>query len=286
MDMTEWLIHFTRPREGRSARENLVSIAREGVLRPSWSERSGRRTIYGPRPCVCFTEQPLWAFVEYVRIRGGNSLSGYGVCVHKRDVFADGGRPVIYGGDWLFELPETVPEYAPGQRTLEGIAPDEQYRYVAFNPNADKGPIDWSHEREWRWPTGANEPPPASVLPNAVGTFRLAGSHVAGSGGMSSGRTHLLVERDADIPWLQKELAPTAAIGSPTDWRHDVRWRTKLAATVGIFSLETVDRMLKAQTPLSGLYARLETWPRANPVAVAGGIAVGVPFRSANELLG
>ena len=28
---------------------------------------------------------------------------------------------------------------------------DEQYRYVAFAPTRKPYPMDWSHEREWRW---------------------------------------------------------------------------------------------------------------------------------------
>ena len=75
MDMTQWLIHFTRGRDSVSPRNTLLSIARDGAIRPSWSERSSRRTIYGPRPCVCFTEQPLSGFAEYARLCPGVAVN-------------------------------------------------------------------------------------------------------------------------------------------------------------------------------------------------------------------
>lgn len=149
-DLTSWLIHFTRDISSRNmAFENLKSIITSGSILPSWSMRSGKRTIYGPHPAVCFTEQPLWAFCQYVRQRNDPSrISGYGLLVSKHDVIANGGLPVIYGIDDHTEQSSNSKE-----RLLDaGSLPlNEQYRYVAFNPNRGTIPVDWSHEREWRW---------------------------------------------------------------------------------------------------------------------------------------
>ncbi len=270
MDMTQWLIHFTRGRDSVSPRNTLLSIARDGAIRPSWSERSSRRTIYGPRPCVCFTEQPLSGFAEYARLRRDGLVSGYGVLVHKSDVFADGGRPVIYGGE-ASEISKGESAFVAGQRTLSVLPASEQYRYVAFNPNAPGGPIDWTHEREWRWPQGARTPDPDSLIAAESGAFLLAGSGVASGDGMSRGRSHLLVERDADIEWMQAQLSSNGGAKPTSDLSHHLKWRYKLASSVGLFSLETVGRELKARGPTSESYGRLETWPRDLSVALAAG---------------
>ena len=54
-------------------------------------------TIYGPRAAVCFTEMPLFALEQYAEQRGKDSVEKYAVGVLKRELFAAGWRPVIYG---------------------------------------------------------------------------------------------------------------------------------------------------------------------------------------------
>ena len=57
-----------------------------------------RPTIYGPLRAVCFTEQPLLEFAKYVQIRASDAeVTGYAVAVHREDLFAEGGMPVISG---------------------------------------------------------------------------------------------------------------------------------------------------------------------------------------------
>lgn len=130
----------------------LRHAIRQGRLWATWSYRGGERTIYGPRPAVCFTEMPIAAFVEASRARqaAGQAISSYALVFPKRPLFTVGARPVIYGLSspaWAYSDPHT------GERRFsEHVLPlREQYRHVAFDPSS--GRLDWTHEREWRWPS-------------------------------------------------------------------------------------------------------------------------------------
>jgi hypothetical protein len=172
-DLSHWLIHFTRrldlesddaPRGllpewsiGEVVEGTVLSpffllrrILRKRQILSSWSVRSGKRTIYGPHPAVCFSEMPLAAFLETSRARKarGENISNYALLVPKGQAFAAGTRPVIYG---ISQMANAT--FAPnGTRLLPAnvLPPLEQYRYVAFDPTKG-GWLDWSHEREWRW---------------------------------------------------------------------------------------------------------------------------------------
>lgn len=63
-------------------------------------------------------------------------------------MFNYGARPVIYGLDQHNNARCSQGRY--GERILDETALPliEQYRYVTYVP----GKIDWTHEREWRWP--------------------------------------------------------------------------------------------------------------------------------------
>ena len=132
----------------------LLKIITDGHIRASWAFRNGRPTIYGPRAAVCFTEMPLYALVEYAKQRRKDSVRTYAVGVLKRELFATGGRPAIYGlsGKHMERRPNGT-DYRGWPRYLApscGLAETEQFRYVAMSMDSQR-PIDWSHEREWRW---------------------------------------------------------------------------------------------------------------------------------------
>ena len=136
----------------------MRNAVRQGRLWATWSVRSNRRTIYGPDPAVCFTDMPIAAFVEagLARAARGEAMSPYGLILPKRAVFAEGARPVIYalsGGISVTNQPD-------GGRLIDAhqLPLGEQYRYVTYDPTAPR-PIDWTHEREWRWPL-RDAPPP------------------------------------------------------------------------------------------------------------------------------
>ena len=131
----------------------LRCAIRNRRLWATWAVRNGARTIYGSRPAVCFTEMPIAAFLETSRSREaqGQAISQYAILLPKVAMFRRGANPVIYGLDARdARLP---PGQGGGPRIMnDSLLPAmEQYRYVTFNPAATK-PIDWTHEREWRWP--------------------------------------------------------------------------------------------------------------------------------------
>jgi hypothetical protein len=173
-DLSDRLIHFFRsinpsdddtpvlPEDwGFASMENVEAplspfflmrnAVRLGRLWATWSVRRGQRTIYGPDPAVCFTEMPIAAFVEagLARATRGEAMSPYGLVFPKTAMFILGARPVIYG----LSCRVSTSIDGTGARMIAStqLPPCEQYRYVTYNPAASM-PIDWTHEREWRWP--------------------------------------------------------------------------------------------------------------------------------------
>lgn len=129
----------------------LLRIITDGHIRASWALRNGRPTVYGPRAAVCFTEMPLHGLVDYAKRRRETDVDCYAIGLLKAELFAAGGRPAIYGLTGPYK--DRTPDGYTWPRKLDescGIAGFEQYRYVAMATDADY-PIDWSHEREWRW---------------------------------------------------------------------------------------------------------------------------------------
>jgi hypothetical protein len=127
----------------------LRHAVRQGRLWATWSVRGGRRTIYGPRPAVCFTEMPIAAFIEASSIRAakGEKMGTCALVLPKRAAFLAGARPVIYALST-----DAWSSGTDGERSFADTAlpRQEQYRYIAYDPT--KKQLDWSHEREWRWP--------------------------------------------------------------------------------------------------------------------------------------
>ena len=137
-----------------NALQVLLKIITDGHIRATWAFRGNRPTIYGPRAAVCFTEMPLYALLEYAKQRKNDSVRNYAVGILKHELFTAGGRPVIYGlSGKHIEQGQKLPLNEGWPRRLAsscGIAESEQYRYIAMSSDPGR-PIDWSHEREWRW---------------------------------------------------------------------------------------------------------------------------------------
>jgi hypothetical protein len=94
---------------------------------------------------------PLYAFAKYVSSRRAPTRVGpYGIAVLREELAQAGARPVIYGlsGDYGRIEGDGRPVRLLGERVLPLV---EQYRFVAFDPARTPRPIDWTHEREWRW---------------------------------------------------------------------------------------------------------------------------------------
>ena len=136
-----------------SAFEVLLKIIDDGHIRSTWAFRRNRPTVYGPRAATCFTEMPLYALVDYAKVRQTDAVGLYAIGVLKKELFQAGGRPVIYGlsGKHVVSSRQSTDRGWPRKLAPScGIAETEQYRYVAMSQDPQR-PIDWSHEREWRW---------------------------------------------------------------------------------------------------------------------------------------
>ena len=152
-DITDWLIHWTRyqitPEPDRKFLpdlEVLKLILKCGYLYATFAPRTPRfagqvrNTIQGPNPAVCFTEQPLSAFIRLCKAL--SRYHWYGLAFDKRNIFSYGGRSVIYGD----------------QSLLARLRDEDQYLWVCYDPipsfttfnSQHEYPLDWSHEREWR----------------------------------------------------------------------------------------------------------------------------------------
>jgi hypothetical protein len=120
----------------------LMKILRDGYIRSGWSFRSGKATIYGPYSAVCFTEMPLYALLDYVQKRSASGLvDTYAIAVRRTELFAAGGRPVIYGLSGPALLAHNGdPESGLGYKSLRStsLPLDEQYRYVATTMGGGK----------------------------------------------------------------------------------------------------------------------------------------------------
>lgn len=140
-----------------SAFEVLKKILHDGFIHSSWSMRNLTPSIYGPKSAVCLTEMPLYALLEYAKVRGERSgyVGNYGLAFKRNELFNAGARPVIYGLTGTFKEAEYDEKSVCQGRLLDescGIGKHEQYRYVSTILHKKKGKtIDWTHEREWRW---------------------------------------------------------------------------------------------------------------------------------------
>lgn len=204
-DITEWLVHFTRRQSvDLGALEALRSILIEGALRPGFSVRSRGRTVYGPNPAVCFSEQPIKAVNAYVQARQNPyAADAFGLLLHKHSAFAAGAMPVIYGLANVTEAPDVAAHGCEtGTRLLqpECLPINEQYRYVTFHANGSPGDMDWSHEREWRWPANAVQYGKATKL------FLLGAREAFGRGAYQP-RVHAFVSNTSTLEWLQNQVS-------------------------------------------------------------------------------
>src|SRR5690554_1966515 len=177
IDLSDNLIHFVSPLDKSTMDYNLSEmhpkvfelngdIVEEDELSPffilrriirnlqiisTWSYRKGQRTIYGSFPAVCLTEMPISEFVKtsIERENKGQKISNYGLVFNKKELFNIGARPVIYGTS----CDVSVIDDGKIKRLNPPIFNDKElYRYVAFKLDRLPYPIDWTHEREWRWP--------------------------------------------------------------------------------------------------------------------------------------
>jgi hypothetical protein len=151
-DLSDYLIHFTRQGE-KSSFETLKDIVTSGKINCGWSVRggNGKRTIFGEKPAVCFSEMPLFGFYRYVVNRNDRTrVDFYGIALHKSTMFKLGARNVIYGTTTESEKEQEN----NGVWVNPNLGPNEQYRYLLTKIRDQN---DWTHEREWRWANHFNK---------------------------------------------------------------------------------------------------------------------------------
>lgn len=150
---------------------------------------------------------PIAAFLETSAAReaAGQAISSYALVVRKQKMHEVGANPAIYGlSDRYAQMPPYDKDGGPRiiSQTLLPLA--EQYRYITYAPTG-LSTVDWTHEREWRWPCDMSE--------KAIQELDEFG-HISES---------------SDIPGLDISHAPLSGIGiivkSDTDAKklsHDV----------------------------------------------------------------
>lgn len=135
IDHCENLIHFTKGEDKsldyESAYQNLKRIIKSRELKGS------NEMIIGGHRCVCFTESPVRCLTNNGQLDSKyfSRYTPFGLQYCKRDVFRNGGRPVIY----------STKEEAKIQKFNTHI----NWRYVSYNPDLE-GKLDFTWEREWR----------------------------------------------------------------------------------------------------------------------------------------
>lgn len=135
IDHCENLIHFTKGEDKsldyESAYQNLKKIIKSREL------TSIAGMIIGGHRCVCFTESPVRCLTNNGQLDSKyfSRYTPFGLQYCKKDVFRNGGRPVIY----------STKEEAKIQKFNIHI----NWRYVSYNPDME-GKLDFTWEREWR----------------------------------------------------------------------------------------------------------------------------------------
>lgn len=129
-DLSTFLIHLTKGSDEETAFNNLKSIIRGKTLLKSYYTVDDKKV-------VCFTETPigciktaegLTSYTNY------HKYSRFGIMVYKKDVYQQGGRPVLYlEAKYLSKLPKEI-----------------RWRHQKFEPSFTSVKHDYTWEREWR----------------------------------------------------------------------------------------------------------------------------------------
>lgn len=125
IDLSDYLIHFTKPSGGSNAPQVFSNIIMDRELIPS----SGK--ILGEHKCICFTEAPIPVLI-HGKASYFNRYSPFGFMFSKSYIFELGGRPVIYSS----------------KDDYNKLHDDFKYKHVTYDPTVKNQDFSW--EREWR----------------------------------------------------------------------------------------------------------------------------------------
>lgn len=147
VDLTTYLTHLTRAdlsgERELPAIEVLFKILSDGFIRGS-STATGY--IVGTRTAACFVDAPPYSLCETIdferdlaKVKGTTRVryEPFGLMFSKRDVYYQGGRPVIYDDT------QSAKQYLPER---------EWWRIVDLDLRDQENIVDFTHEREWRVP--------------------------------------------------------------------------------------------------------------------------------------
>ena len=135
-DISSWLLHLVKPGldsfgQPTSSFEVLCNIVAEGVLRASKQPHILERD---PAGAVCFYDVSPQHWKELVNTNPSRRTA-HGIIVHKTALWHLGGRPAIY----------------TDESSADGWPERHRYRLVHTDLSRQPAPIDWTHEREWRF---------------------------------------------------------------------------------------------------------------------------------------
>jgi hypothetical protein len=250
-DVTDWVIHWTRQQpieeKYKSAFQVLQHILQCGYLKPTFASRELRtvagkvkNTIQGPHQAVCFTDQPLWAFIQSCKV--STRYSPYGIAFEKRPLFEYGGRPVIYGDTSL----------------LSRLCDEDKYLWVRYDPvpsttQIGDYPLDWTHEREWRARVRTTHPTHFGYITKEGVPLVLPPIYVGSEWSFSL--LQILVKTLKEATELREWLAGLPEYEGTKDFmKHLYTQRTKIK----IIPLDFISERLKDG---DDRWARLETLP-------------------------
>lgn len=235
-DQTDYAIHLTE------SLDTLKEILESGYLKTSWGDRRSQttgamiRTIRGPHPAVCFTDQTLGNLCETFSQMGGRFFWPYGVVFNKANLYDYGARPVIYGDESMFAaLPD-----------------DRKFLWVKYDPRPDPAyggyPRDFLHEREWRCRPRNIER--GSVVWDLDGVPILLPHDVS----VSNAKLFLLVFRQRDADDLQTWL-------SGVERTSDREWLRRYYALLRSAKVVVFEHVRKHVESGNVLWTRFETLP-------------------------
>lgn len=262
-DLTDYVIHLTRmvlvTEKGRNVDvqfNRLKNIVKMGVLRPtrgfcdSFLRGGTVRTIKGEHKAVCFTEQPLDQILTTLYHLGGAKYMGYGIALHKADLFEYGGRQAIYGDDAMLDM----------------LPAEFKYLWVRYRPRRqdDDRAVDFTCEREWRarlskmaMPWGHPLPGIPLILPEDF--RRIAKRSPFGPWKFQESCSpdfRVIVRWDVDVAIIRTLIEEVAE--EPATSQYERVYRAALR-NVQVISLEHVERKSEAED--SDEYRRIEDLP-------------------------
>jgi hypothetical protein len=134
-DQSDYVAHFTKANEKRTAMDALIQILSDRTLIAS-------RLPWTNKAAVCFSECPWSSLLGH-----SERYSPYGIGFRKPRVFAAGGGPVYYVRSDMYEKQQW------DDHLHAFVTPFNPYYRPANKKDLLGGKtVDYTHEREWRVP--------------------------------------------------------------------------------------------------------------------------------------